>query len=263
MDYKQIEGRTLHPKWSARWIGEFVVIVLGVLVALAVDDWRDYRADRALERHLLVRLAADLKADEADLEFSRALVARRLWVLREVVSKVAGSEDRQLVPPDSLLNPGRARSLLEAQGRSGLLLERWEPIQQPLGSFTAFPEFDLSDDSYREMLASGALQTIEDADLRSAILAYYRTAEDIGGNERRVGQYQARLETALSSIGVTVIDGLTLSEFASRIPTGSTVHAELRRSLRDVVFQLAFLNLLVAARSELEGALESSLSLPR
>ena len=66
----------MNKKWPVRWLGEFIVIVLGVLVALAVDDWRDYRSDRVLEQHLIGRLAADLRADEADLELSRP---RILW----------------------------------------------------------------------------------------------------------------------------------------------------------------------------------------
>ena len=252
----------MNKKWPVRWLGEFIVIVLGVLVALAVDDWRDYRSDRVLEQHLIGRLAADLRADEADLELSRTLVARRLWVLREWLAKLDGSDDGRLAPPDSLVNPERARALLEAQGR-GTFSRAWDPLGRPLLSFTTFPEFDLSDDSYQEMLASGALQTIEDEELRSAILAYYRTAEDIGGNERRVGQYQGRLETALSSLGVAVIDSLTLSQLASRVAPGSPVHAELRRSLRDVLFQLTFLNTLVDARCALESTLESSRTMPR
>jgi len=45
---------------------EFVVIVAGVLAALAVDQWRQSREDLVLERELLQSLAEDLLTDSAD-----------------------------------------------------------------------------------------------------------------------------------------------------------------------------------------------------
>ncbi len=42
---------------------EFVVIVIGVLSALAVDQWNDNRNDRAIEAEYLMRLRADLNQD--------------------------------------------------------------------------------------------------------------------------------------------------------------------------------------------------------
>jgi hypothetical protein len=46
-----------------RFGGEFVVIVLGVLAAFAVEDWSENRQNRALEENYLSRLRADLQRD--------------------------------------------------------------------------------------------------------------------------------------------------------------------------------------------------------
>ena len=46
----------------ARWLGEFMVIVVGVLVALAVDEWRGSVAQAAEERALLVQLLDDVRS---------------------------------------------------------------------------------------------------------------------------------------------------------------------------------------------------------
>ena len=50
---------------------EFAVIVLGVLVALGVDQWNGSRQDRARETDYLGRLAADLRLDTAALNMER------------------------------------------------------------------------------------------------------------------------------------------------------------------------------------------------
>ena len=60
-----------------RLVGEFAVIVLGVLVALGFDDWRQNRADRELEQYLLGRLSNDLVADATDLKLAQVMAARR------------------------------------------------------------------------------------------------------------------------------------------------------------------------------------------
>lgn len=53
--------------WSRLGI-EAIVIIVSVLAALALDDWRDARADREVERYLLVSLHGDLTADREELE---------------------------------------------------------------------------------------------------------------------------------------------------------------------------------------------------
>jgi hypothetical protein len=46
---------------------EFLVIILGVLVALGVDQWRESARDRQLEQEYLVRLVADLNDTHASV----------------------------------------------------------------------------------------------------------------------------------------------------------------------------------------------------
>jgi hypothetical protein len=54
---------------TARIVGEFVLIVLGVLSALTVDTWIEQRNDDELRQQYLVRLSADLKTDLQNLEY--------------------------------------------------------------------------------------------------------------------------------------------------------------------------------------------------
>ncbi len=52
----------------ARISAEFLLIVLGVLVALAVDRWSESRADRELEVMYLERLRGDMIGSRSDLQ---------------------------------------------------------------------------------------------------------------------------------------------------------------------------------------------------
>lgn len=187
----------------ARMAGEFLVIVVGVLVALAVDDWRQYRQHRELERDLLNRLEAELVADAADLATARREIGARLWVLDAILAGLGDVSAAERLNPtrlDSLTRPVVVDSLRAAAGRGPTWT--FDPVEEPLGrAFMLWPEFDLSDDAYQEMLATGSLGIVRNSQVRSAIMRYYRVAEDQGANERKAGEYQDWFENALGSIG--------------------------------------------------------------
>ncbi len=55
------------------WIyamGEFVLVFLGILIALQVDNWNQRRQEKQLERILLTEMLTDLKADLDDIDFN-------------------------------------------------------------------------------------------------------------------------------------------------------------------------------------------------
>jgi len=68
-----------------RFVSEFAVIVVGVLVALSVDSWRENQIDRGLERRYLEQIVADsqenlrLIAEAIALEQKHLDVAESLW----------------------------------------------------------------------------------------------------------------------------------------------------------------------------------------
>jgi hypothetical protein len=214
-------------RW-ARWIGELAVIVLGVLVALGVDDLRQGMSDRRLELELLERVRADLVADAEDLGRAHRQVGLRLWVLEALTTEMPSD-------PDSTF-------------------ERLS--ERPLRVFARnLPEFDLFDDTYQEMIATGTLDVVRDAVLRSEIVSYYRTARDKGDNARRAAPYQQRLEEALARIDVATVDEISLTELRSRVAADPTVHVAVRQALPYLRLQRLFFDQAGAARVELEQAL--------
>jgi len=54
-------------------IGEFVLVFLGILIALQVDNWNQNRKERELERILLTEMLTNLKGDLEDIEYNMRL----------------------------------------------------------------------------------------------------------------------------------------------------------------------------------------------
>ena len=140
-----------------RLLSEFVVIVLGVLVALGVDELRAERSDRSLERQYLGRLEADLQRGRVVLDSMR-------------LKHDGASRNADLVLPylfgDSDL-PGDTSTVLAALYRSGRSLAARFP-----GEFPRTTSLELQ--------STGRLGLIQDPVLRGAILDYYAEVDATG-----------------------------------------------------------------------------------
>jgi hypothetical protein len=128
-------------------IGEFTVIVIGVLVALALDQWSSGRSDRVAEGEYLTALVADLEADE---EFLVGL-AIPLMALADTALEEVGpvSRGEAAFPVDTLA-----------------FLRRVVSSRRTLAQTVASPTFD-------ELISTGSLRLIESAELRASLLLYH------------------------------------------------------------------------------------------
>ena len=132
---------------AAKAATEFIVIVVGVLVALAADGWRQDQADRRAEEQYLGRLSADLELGADQLASAHGRV-QRLFAASETL--IAATDDP--ATPDSVLV---------------------ELFQQ--AAIAVLPVRRLTHDAtYRELVTTGRLMIVQDADLRRQIGDYYR-----------------------------------------------------------------------------------------
>ncbi len=127
----------------ARLLGEFTVIVLGVLAALAADRWNQGRLDQQLAASYPARLVAELTADSLRLEAHRReadrAIARGLALLEVVQSTAPDSTGRRLYygcSAGALPHPGGA-TFNEIQNTGGLRLLSTE-VQQTLFDYYGF-----------------------------------------------------------------------------------------------------------------------------
>ncbi len=175
---------------GAHLLGEFVLIVVGVLTAFAVDDWATDRAERSEEVRYLRALVADVRSDSATLvnRFIPELTSAG-EILGRIGPIVRGDA---AVPPDTL-------ALLRDIASTHFI-----PIR--LGTQTTF----------EELLATASLRLIRSAELRSAVIAYYQF-KDLA---------YARAESRASGYGELV--RAVLPEQVGRRPTPSDADELIR-----------------------------------
>ena len=59
-------------------IGEILLVVIGILIALQVNNWNEARKNRILERNFLVRLLTDINTDIENISSSIRLNKNRM-----------------------------------------------------------------------------------------------------------------------------------------------------------------------------------------
>lgn len=155
-------------------LGEFVVIVVGVLMALWVDQLREARVNADLEVEYLESLVTDIDADLAQFDSTEAWMRRSESAAATVLALYGGS------PPTE-----NVADLVFAVETAG-----WQYVPA------------ISRNTIDDLRSTGNLRLIRDPDLRRAISSYYATLEEVSipladMRDRIWAQYDARVANVL------------------------------------------------------------------
>lgn len=127
-------------------IGEIVLVVIGILIALSINNWNENLKNKKLETSYLIRISKDLDNDLLDYEGTSELARERN---ERVLFLEQAIKDAQLVEksPDYFI-----KSIAYA-------------------GYTYRPA--ISNHSFEELKSSGRLELINNEDLRISIAKYY------------------------------------------------------------------------------------------
>jgi len=145
-------GRFAAALREMRWtqvVIELLLLVVGILIALAIDGWLEDRRDARTERLYLERLVRDFDQD------------------REVLEEFVAFEERQAA--DAVL---AYRPLC-----GGADVADREAVVRALDHLTTRRTIRLARATYSDMLATGNLRLIRDAGLRDRIVKLYESNE--------------------------------------------------------------------------------------
>jgi hypothetical protein len=168
---------------------ELVLLVSGILIALAVDGWIDDRRDARLEREYLGRLERDLD--------------QNLEILREFVE----FEGRQV-----------ADGVMAYRALRGADATDPETVAEAISHLTHRRTLRLVRATYEDLLSTGNLGLIRDAVLRDTIVKLY---EETDRTTTLVDRNNQQLVDQLFSLPM-VDSGLVAPRFGSNLPALDT-----------------------------------------
>ena len=217
---------------------ELLIVVLGVLLALAADGWRETAAERRGEAEYLDRLNQDLSATVSALDETQERFARVIAAARRL---------------SSLIDEG---GLAEDEPVLALVLE---------ATAAGFPRSALGlDGTYRELQVSGRLALLQDSQLRRRLVEFYmevdNTFESMTDGTTTAVTY--RVTRAISSFPALVeVADLTVPErerLLAEIRQNPAFGDELRHLIAKLDINTGRFNELRRAAEELALMLESS-----
>jgi hypothetical protein len=137
--------------WPAYLI-EIVVIILGISITLALEEWRDGAKEEKLENLYRRNLLADIDADLGDLQKATSRTTNLLAHGQAILQSEKGSAAQS-----------RSDTALTADLRA--ILDR--------------PKFVSHDATFAELKSSGNLHLIKDVDLKWLLFAFYNQVQVI------------------------------------------------------------------------------------
>lgn len=149
-----------------RWLGEFVVIVLGILGAFAVDEYREAERDREVANEYLQQLVQDLVRDRHQMVNTQRRIHGELLAADQVLL---------------LLGADLNGYWNEVPFYSSPTLESFAPDQIRINELGEFDLFHPYVSTYSSIVSNGDLRTIADPTLRRAIVSYY---EEVARRQR-------------------------------------------------------------------------------
>ncbi len=149
-------------------VGEIILVVIGILIALQINDWYQERLDRRTEREYLVSMQRDLAEDTRELRDAIEGNAHLLDGLNETLQLLADPRDDE----------AWRRNLYT----HGLKYTYW------------FVVMEFSRLTMAQLQYSGGLRLIRDARVREAMIAYEQGLETAQQQGRDVMTYFHELE---------------------------------------------------------------------
>jgi hypothetical protein len=144
-------ARLIKDMWPAYLI-EIIVIILGISITLALEEWRDSRKERGLEQSYLKNLLSDVETDIASLgdrsENTKMLLERG----NELLGFVGNPKGRELSS---------------------------KQVYEDVRAILSRPNFISRDATFSDLKSSGNLHLIKDIRLKNLLFSYYNETQDI------------------------------------------------------------------------------------
>ncbi|WP_104419464.1 DUF6090 family protein [Neolewinella xylanilytica] len=226
--FKRIRRRLLINKKLREYlvyaIGEIVLVVIGILIALAIDTGTQQRATEEKESEYLMGLREEFRLNRLKLE-ELIRVNRRSY---EVGNRIANHISQYTEPP--------------SEGDFAEMLYQ---------SFAYDIAFNPNNSLLLEIINSGSLQDLSDLELRLLLTNWMATLTDIGQQEEELYHQRERVLDLFSSDAYsirTVFDLTGVSERELKLPRANDHHSNLAL-LESAEFENHLLLFLLTSRS--------------
>ncbi|MEM6516403.1 MAG: DUF6090 family protein [Bacteroidota bacterium] len=158
-------------------IGEIILVVIGILIALQINTWNQNKKDKKLEEQYYCRLLEDAKQDRRNYDNQLSLLREKISANNVLIQRLQNRD----TPLDSI---------------APLILESIKYSVQDMTATT---------NAFEDIKSSGNLNIIKDLEVKSTLTSYYGTMRStnsvIESNSRAVTEKRFLLKKDLINTG--------------------------------------------------------------
>jgi len=199
-------------------IGEIVLVVIGILIALSINTWKIDQFEKKEEINYLNRLLQDLKNNLIETELVVRLDHRRLYqsnvILNDMRSNNISFNGNQWQLRNKVFNIDTLNILNQSFG-FGLAAIRY------------YNKFNNSDATYLELIANGKIDLIRDEELKISVIAYYSTLESKLQIPSMIETLRHKYVDMLISQGISTRNNMSLDEFENKVDHKDNIIASI------------------------------------
>jgi hypothetical protein len=129
-------------------IGEIILVVIGILIALQINNWNQNRLNENLESLYYKRLLDDVREEKQILEATINYSKQVSYHAKKAIAVFENSKDAEINPVENLIDMYQASQLADSYSASS---------------------------TFKELIASGQINLIQNDSLKTALIRYYDT----------------------------------------------------------------------------------------
>ena len=216
-------------------IGEIILVVIGILLALGINNWNQDRITQNRIESRLTSLTSDIEVEIDAMDEIIMRSERRIAIINDIMKR---NNKQEAIP---WFNKSNLEYLLDS-------------IDNPNASLSISPTFDENRATFTELLNTGEFYTIVDKALSREIQQYYARIDDLKESEQlnQMGIYLRIIESK-ERLGIGVYAEVSMEKHAELANNDKQFGAELETSIGfDWLQRKNFLELKQSATSLIE-----------
>lgn len=206
-------------------IGEVLLVVIGILIALSLNNWNGDRKEALKEAVFLEKMLEDLEAQEAEIDDVADKNGRSIH--RTVAMLEMMGEDF-MVDVKKNAPPSLRKFIEHAISQNSTESVTKEDFGRHLGLLANQRTIDLNQTTHLELLSTGQYNLIKDEELHKAIIYNYSKNQDFLSAQDAQIENLSRLVEFLEKNGIPTINSLSYDQVMSRTLDKETLKATLK-----------------------------------
>lgn len=212
-------------------LGEILLVMIGILLALQVNNWNNLRLDRQAEKGYLSRILNDLQADLDQLAVNKTenqrFIACALDVLDEITT---GSQEKYILNANFRKVIEEVRSIFHENERIQSM-----SFGRKLDHAGRYRDFRYAKSTIDEMVSTGQVGVINDSEIKAEILQHYDDKEYLASFQEFLIEPQTNYRNALLQNKISLFNQESVEQVKRRMTDPEFISISLEQFLSPMV----------------------------